>query len=271
MNGRTLLRMAIAMAIVAWGCAYGANITIWDESGSGTGWHGAGEDQEVEPNCLTGQQWDLEAFILNGTSLSIVGGYDFVNAVSGYNSVTRAGDLFIDTDGDAQFGTGAHRGVTYNPYQVVSDLFGYDLAMDLNFANMTFTAYDLNAGLAQVQVTTVGEQINDASNPWRYRSGGTAVATGTIQYQTGLTDAQAAALGANVVGGYHNVATVDLAWLAPYLDPGSDWAFLSHFTLECGNDNLIGVGNIPPVPEPATLGLLGLGCLGLLMRRRVAG
>ena len=38
----------------------GQNITIPDLVGSGSGWAGAQEDQEVEPGCLTGQQWDME-------------------------------------------------------------------------------------------------------------------------------------------------------------------------------------------------------------------
>lgn len=51
----------------------GTNITIWDKMGT------VNEDQEVEPNCVWDQQWDLEGFFLKGTTLTMVGGYDFKN------------------------------------------------------------------------------------------------------------------------------------------------------------------------------------------------
>ena len=38
----------------------GVNITKYDgDSSSSSGWHGMQEDNEVEPGCLTGQEWDL--------------------------------------------------------------------------------------------------------------------------------------------------------------------------------------------------------------------
>ena len=53
------------------------NITIYDGNGTGTGWHGAQEDQEVEISCVTNQTWDLEGFFTNGNSLTMIGGFDF--------------------------------------------------------------------------------------------------------------------------------------------------------------------------------------------------
>ncbi len=253
--------MAALMMVLA-GSAFAVNITIADEHSSGTGWYGSQEDQEVEPGCITGQQWDLEGFFLNGLTLSMVSGFDFVNGVPGHASVT-SGDIFFDVNGDAEYGSGAHAGSTYNPSVTTSDTFGYDFVMDLDFATMTYSVYDISNAGSSLQLM-VGEQINDASNPWRYVSGGTEVLTGgQIAYLDNLSDAAAQALGYNVTGGTHDVASVDLAWLTGSLVDGS---FTSHFTIQCGNDNLMGHG---VVPEPATMLLLGVGIVSITLRKRV--
>ena len=188
MKKKAVVLTLVALSVLTWGGAYGANITISDESGTGSGWYGAQEDQEVQPGCITGQVWDLEAFDLTGSTLTMVGGYDFVHGVSGYNA--SAGDIFIDVDGDAQYGAGAHKPANYSPSQIVQDLFGYDYVIDLNFATMTYSVINLNAPGPPVELlTTVSEQINDASNPWRYLSGGTAKIPAlfkTIEARTGV-------------------------------------------------------------------------------------
>jgi hypothetical protein len=147
----------VALVMVLASSAFAVNITINDEHSSGSGWYGSSEDQEVEPGCITGQQWDLEGFFVNGLTLSMVAGYNLVTGVPGYPQVV-SGDLFIDVDGDAQYGSGAHAGATYNPLQVVSDSFGYDFVMDLDFATLTYSVFDIaNAG-AGLQLMMAGEQ-----------------------------------------------------------------------------------------------------------------
>ncbi len=263
MKNKKAILMMVAMCVFAVGSAYGSNITIWDEWGTGTGWYGGGEDQEVENNCVTGQQWDLEGFFQSGDTLSMVAGYNFVSGVAGYNAAS--GDLFIDIDNDAQYGVGAHKPANYNPSQIVADTFGYDFVLDLDFASMTYSVIDIRTPGAQL-LTTVNEQANDAANPWRYSSGGTVIGSGAIGYQSGLSNSQALALGYAVTGGSHNVASVDLGWLGGYMDAGD--YFVSHFTMGCGNDDLMGRGSV--VPEPTTLLLLGIGCLGAALRKRLS-
>jgi hypothetical protein len=244
----------------AYAVTLGQDITIPDEGYSApSGWYGQQEDQEVEPQTITGQIWDLEGtFLDTGTGdLSLVGGYDFVNGIP--NRRVAAGDLFIDVTGDAQYGMLAHAPANYNPYQIVSDTFGYDFAIDLDFSTLTYVVYDIRGAGGNLQLICDSEQLNDAANPWRYLSGGEAIADGVIGYQTGLSDADVGFL-----GGLHNVATVNVAWIVPYFDPSI--GFTSHFTMECGNDNLM--GHFDAIPEPATLSLLGLGLLGAVMRKK---
>jgi len=88
--------LASSLTFLAFVCIIGAaqvsagDITIYDNRGTGTGWYGGNEDQEVEPGMVNTQAWDLEGFFLQGNSLSMVGGFDFKNGYEGYKS----GDIF---------------------------------------------------------------------------------------------------------------------------------------------------------------------------------
>ena len=83
-----------------------------NDQGSGGGGFGGGptgignEDNEVEVGAVASQNLDLEAFDLNGSSLSLWGGFNFVNGEDQSDSLWGSGDTFIDLNGDAQLGCG---------------------------------------------------------------------------------------------------------------------------------------------------------------------
>jgi len=224
---------------------FGSDITISDlVYNTSKYWYGDHEDQETEPGTVTEQKWDLEGFFLNGTILTEIGGYDFKN-----NTQYEYGDIFIDIDGDAQYGP-SNDGTGYNN-GVVQNTFGYDYVLDLDFENLTYTVYELTDSSSTI---VSFYKINQESNPWRYDSDGTYVTSGTIEYITGLTDAEV-----GLLGGTHNAVTgLDLSFLGDDIDN-----MIVHNTMQCGNDNLMG-----QTPEPATMLLLTSGVIGLAGLRR---
>lgn len=194
------------------------DITINDGYGTGTGWYSANkENNEVEINCETGQNWDMESFALTGTTLTMQGGYAF-NTPAGYEG-WKPGDIFFDIDSDGK----------------------YDYVASI--ASSWFTPYKLGTAYS------VHYAQNTTSNPWKYKDGGTIVGQDQLINFSAFNDSE----------GNHNVMKIDIGWLFQYLTPGD--IVTVHYTMECGNDNLMGKFSVPETGM--SLSLLGLSIIGL--------
>jgi len=246
-------------------CCYAEpiDITIFDGTVStDSTWHdgsmdprGIFEDEEVEPETFGRQDWDMEAFFLDGKKLGMIGGFTLSTGYDGYET----GDIFVATKGTPKYGE-SNRGTGDNAN--VPNSFGYDYAIDLDFDSNTYRAYRIDSDSI---VSLVARPEMDFSNPVSYVSGGQLVAEGPFLYEEELADAEVefGLTGADSHYPHYRVSGIDLSFLTP---PGPDAAlpeFYLHFTQGCGNDVLMGY-----VPEPAQASLLLVALCCLMMAAR---
>jgi hypothetical protein len=215
-------------------------------------------DDQVSPGCVTGNQWDLESTLLDGSQLSIVSSYNLKDGqfASGWNKTFTSGDIFIDINGDAKNASNPAVGdLTYSTFP--NSLVKYDYALHLDFSANTYTAFQLSD--ASIVSNVYWDNHNAQGNPFQYVSGGTQIGgTYSLTYKTGLADNAALGYTSWESPTLHNSVTVDLA----NLNLSDGQKFTSHFTIGCGNDVAVGQGTIK-VPEPGAFSMIFLGLLSL--------
>ncbi len=294
MKNKYISLLAAGSLLVSASSAFAApvNITIADFNQSAPNYFGGGpyglggEDNETEPGTISSQIWDLEAFVVVGKTLYIVGGYNMqVGAAGGGGSVVSGmlvpGDLFIKVGG-SQPGASP---IVNTPGTVSNSNYGYTYAIDLTLpVGATGTAANLYS-LSNTSLLNSVVYDQFGANPWKYSSGGTFMNNNVgITYTSGLasnnsfltntlglTGASSDGVNGQLKGGNHNVLAIDLSFLS--VAAGTDVWF--SYTMECGNDSLKGQfgGGFDKVPDGATsfvliaLGLISMAVFGSKRRK----
>jgi len=239
------LPFAFIMAVnsTVFALTLGTNITTNDDGSSNNDniWYGPHEDQEVEHNNVGTQEWDLEGFFLNGKTLTLVGGYNFQNGV----------DVDYKTYDDKNIGSGD---LFFNIHGVKNnETYEYDYVFDLDQKACTYDIYKLDNNSEFIRSWFTQ---NKKSDPWRYVPNPlTKVRDGLKITYTDFTNIDVGMEGEN-----HYAMVFDLSSFAGLFD-FRPVDFDLHYTMECGNDNILGHGTIPN-PEPGTFLLFGFGLIG---------
>lgn len=280
--GKALITAAVLLLTVfvsvgtASATPLGTNITILDYPVSTpppNGYNGKGigkEDDETEGNPATyqGQAWDVEGLFLNGNLLQMIGGYKFDTGVTWSDNYNyRSGDIFInlvDTAKPWDYAIRIKGDHTYDVYTVDSTTTLLDpLPQDVPLS----TPWRVGANAVKLIPYSGNSYAFGTLTDLESGFSSWQSATDTVNGETDLHFIHNSSSVLNPVVNYDNlhysVSGIDLGFL------GSNKTFDVHFTMECGNDLILGQGTTA-VPEPTTLLLLGIGLsgLGIMARRR---